>query len=174
MDCMQYQKYSLREATDENSKKTQEWIAVSMKMNASHFFICKTQATSFFPARAWSKPVRLSTVPAVKSYCSRNGDAIGSGAATVGQKYAGSPNSCDGVPTLVLNSVVSNPASVIIDSFLHSRAEGTQAGAASVCLTGGPSAIQCAIIVTEKRLYNKQGEDCSRQMHGGNSIYKYS
>ena len=28
MDCMQYQKYSLREATDENSKKTQEWIAV--------------------------------------------------------------------------------------------------------------------------------------------------
>ena len=30
MDCKQYQKYTLNEANDENSKKTKEWIDVSL------------------------------------------------------------------------------------------------------------------------------------------------
>ena len=30
MDCKQYQQYTLNEANDENSKKTKEWIDVSV------------------------------------------------------------------------------------------------------------------------------------------------
>ena len=33
MDCRQYQQYSLKESTDENSKKTQEWIEGLIKTN---------------------------------------------------------------------------------------------------------------------------------------------